>query len=74
MKTLFVLIGFLRVALGIYLFGVWVYGAYLAFKASVLLGFLALLLEPSPTILGLMGVFHHPEVAQKIAAWLGLGG
>ena len=48
------------------------YGLYLAFKVSIVLGVLALLVEPSPLILGILGLFGHPEVAQKIATWLGL--
>jgi len=48
------------------------YGIYLAFSASIILGVLALLVEPSPFILGVLGVLGHPEVAHKIATWLGL--
>lgn len=49
-----------------------VYGAVLAFQASIVLGVLVLLIEPSPFILGALALLGHPEVAQKIATWLGL--
>lgn len=49
-----------------------IYGLYLAFSASIVLGFLALIIEPSPFILGVLALFGHPEVAQKIVTWIGL--
>lgn len=49
-----------------------IYGVVLAFKASIVLGVLALLIEPSPFILGVLALFGHPDTAQKIANWLGL--
>jgi hypothetical protein len=49
-----------------------VYGFVLVFKASLLLGLLIFLVDPIPLILGLLGIFGHPEVAQKIATWLGM--
>lgn len=49
-----------------------IYGLVLAFKASIVLGVIAMLVEPSPFVLGILGVFGHPEVAQKIATWMGL--
>lgn len=48
------------------------YGLYLAFSASIVLGVLALLVEPSPLVFGVLALLGHPEVAHKIAAWLGL--
>lgn len=49
-----------------------IYGLYLAFSASIVLGFLALIIEPSPFILGVLALFGHPEVAQKIVTWISL--
>lgn len=49
-----------------------VYGLYLAFKASIILGVLALIIEPSPAILGWLAIFGHADVAARIAHWLGL--
>ena len=49
-----------------------IYGIYLAFSASIILGVLALLVEPTPFLLGVLALFGHPEVAHKIATWLGL--
>lgn len=48
------------------------YGLYLAFSASIVLGVIVLLVEPSPFILGALALFGHPETAHKIANWLGL--
>jgi len=49
-----------------------VYGLILAFKASIILGIILLIAEPGPAIFGLLGIFGHPEVAQRITAWLHL--
>lgn len=49
-----------------------VYGIVLAFKASIILGIIVLLVEPMPFILGILAVFGHSDVAQLIARWLGL--
>lgn len=52
--------------------GLTIYGLYLAFSASIVLGVIVLVVEPTPFILGVLALFGHPEVAHKIAAWLGL--
>lgn len=52
--------------------GISIYGLILAFKASLVLGVLVLLLEPTPFIIGVIGLFGHPEVASQIAKWIGL--
>lgn len=49
-----------------------IYGLILAFKASVLLGIIVLLVEPSPFILGVAGLLGHPDLAQRIAHFLGI--
>lgn len=49
-----------------------IYGLYLSFSVSVVLGLLVLLVEPSPTVIGFLAFFGHPEVAKKIAEWLHL--
>lgn len=49
-----------------------VYGLILAFKASIILGLLALIIEPSPTVIGWIAIIGHPELCQKIATLLGL--
>lgn len=68
MRTIFIL--FISVAL--IPFGLSVYGLFLAFKASLVLGVLALILEPAPLVLGIIGVLGNPELTQQIANWLGL--
>jgi hypothetical protein len=52
--------------------GLMIYGAVLAFKASIILGVLALIVEPSPFVIGIIGLCGHPELCAKIAAWIGL--
>lgn len=47
------------------------YGAYLAFKASAVLGIIVLIVEPAPSILGWVAILGHPELAAKITAWIG---
>jgi hypothetical protein len=44
-----------------------VYGIILAFKASVLIGFLALLIEPTPFIFGIVMFLTGQNIAQAIA-------
>lgn len=65
------LIGFI-IALFAVAIGPTIYGAYLAFKASLILGIVVLVVEPAPMVLGWIAIFGHPEVAQKIAQWIGL--
>lgn len=60
-----------QVALALSGIGLSIYGLVLAFKASVVLGVIVLVVEPSPLVLGLVGVFR-PDVAQQLAHWLGL--
>lgn len=48
------------------------YGLVLCFQASIVLGFVALLIEPSPLIFGLLGIFGHSDIPQRIATGLGL--
>ena len=43
-----------------------IYGLYLAFSASILLGILALFVEPSPLIIGLVMMFFHKNLAQML--------
>jgi prepilin-type N-terminal cleavage/methylation domain-containing protein len=49
-----------------------IYGLYLAFKASILLGIVVMIVQPSPTILGWVAIFGHPEVCHKIVTWLSI--
>lgn len=54
------------------IFGPGIYGLYLAFKASIILGIAVFIIQPSPSILGWIAIFGHPEVCQKLATWLHL--
>lgn len=47
-----------------------VYGIYLAFSASIILGFVVLLVEPSPLIIGLVMMFFHKNLAQMLLDFL----
>mgnify|MGYP007100135501 CR=1 FL=1 len=47
-----------------------VYGLYLAFSASIILGVVVLLVEPAPLILGVLGFLGHPEVSEKIVQFI----
>lgn len=46
------------------------YGLFLAFSASVILGIIALLVEPSPFIIGLVMVLFQKNLAELIMAFL----
>ena len=47
-----------------------VYGLYLAFSASIILGIIVLLVEPSPLIIGLVMFFFHKNLAQMLLDFL----
>lgn len=47
-----------------------VYGLYLAFSASILLGIIVLIVEPSPLIIGLVMLFFHKDLAQMLIEFL----
>jgi len=68
----FAVIGFLVLTFGLLAAGLWIYGIYLAFSASVILGFLALILEPSPFLIGIIAVFGGSDLCEKLAKYLGL--
>lgn len=46
------------------------YGLYLAFSASILLGIVVFLVEPSPLIIGLVMLFFHKNLAEMLITWL----
>jgi len=47
-----------------------VYGLYLAFSASILLGIIVLVIEPSPLIIGLVMLLFHKNLAQMLLDFL----
>lgn len=50
--------------------GAAIYGVYLAFSASILLGVLVLFIQPSPLIIGLAMLFFHKNLAQMLIEFL----
>jgi hypothetical protein len=52
-------------------FAISIYGAVLCFQASVVLGFIALVVEPAPLIFGIAGLLGH-DLAEPLARSLGL--
>ena len=47
-----------------------IYGLYLAFSASIVLGILAFLIEPSPLVFGLVMFFFDKNLPQMIVDFL----
>lgn len=47
-----------------------IYGIYLAFSASVLLGIIVLFAQPSPSVIGLVMIFFHKDLAQAVVDFL----
>jgi hypothetical protein len=45
-------------------------GLYLAFSASVLLGFAVLIVEPAPLVIGIASIFWGVNLAERILAEL----
>lgn len=52
--------------------GLTVYGLYLAFSASIILGIVVLLIEPTPLILAVIALTAKPDICEAIAKWLNL--
>jgi uncharacterized membrane protein YvlD (DUF360 family) len=57
----------------IFMISMTVYGLYLAFSASVLLGIVALVVEPSPFVFGVAMFFWDKNIPEQIVNWLGVG-
>lgn len=58
------------VALWAFMIGATIYGWYLAFSASILLGILMLVVAPSATIVGLVMLLFHKNLAQIVLDFL----
>lgn len=56
----------LGVGLGIFALICTVYGLWLAFSASIILGIIVLLVEPSPFIIGLVMIAFNKNLAQML--------
>lgn len=50
--------------------GVSLYGLYLAFSASIIVGIMAMIVEPAPLFLGLVQIFFDRNLAQELVNWL----
>lgn len=57
--------------LSLVIIAAWVYGVCLAFSASIILGVIVLIVQPSATVLGLVG-FFNPAVCVELARWMHL--
>lgn len=47
-----------------------IYGMYLAFSASIILGIVVFLVEPSPFVIGAVMFFFHTNLAEAIMTFL----
>lgn len=59
----------LYVSIVLGLVGLSLYGLVVAFHASILLGFIALVVEPLPLVIGLCKVFAGLDIAVKIVEY-----
>lgn len=74
------LVGFGAVGIGLYaiiclgfvglMLASYVYGMFLAFSASVILGILLMFVFPGATTVGLVAIFFHKDLAQMIVDFL----
>lgn len=64
------LIGLFIILFYFWLIGVALYGLYLSFSASIILGIVVLFVEPVPLIIGLFMVFLHKNLAQEFMYFL----
>lgn len=65
-----IVLGLIFVAAILFLIGLSFYGLYLAFSVSIILGFLALLLEPSPFVIGVLMFFFNLNIPQMIVDYV----
>ncbi len=73
MKAVVALIGgfgLIGLAFGIFMLIASIYGLYLAFSASILLGIVCFFVEPSPLIIGLAMMAFHKNLAELLIQWL----
>ena len=67
----FGVVGFVAIiCLVLFSISVSLYGLYLAFSASIILGFLALMVEPSPLVFGLAMLFFENNIPETIVNYL----
>jgi hypothetical protein len=57
---------FLAILTAFGMFAATIYGLYLAFSASIILGIVVLFVEPMPLIIGLCALLAHKDLAQMI--------
>lgn len=57
-------------AMWAFLLGMTIYGLYLAFSASIILGIIVFIVEPSPLIIGLVMFFFQKDLAQMLVDFL----
>lgn len=62
--------GLLLLLFIMFMLGCTVYGLYLAFSASILLGILVLFLEPSPFVIGFVMICFEKNLAQMLLDFL----
>lgn len=56
-------------AIWAFLLGMTIYGLYLAFSASIILGIIVFVAEPSPLIIGLVMFFFNKDLAQMLVGF-----
>jgi len=64
------LFGFIMLLLILFGIGLSLYGLYLAFSASIILGILAFVVEPSPLVFGIAMFFFDKDLPQLIMNFL----
>lgn len=60
----------LAVCFGLFMLGMSIYGLYLAFSASIILGIVAFFVEPSPLVFGLVMFFFDKNLPLEIIEYL----
>ena len=60
----------LSICFALFMLGMSVYGLYLAFSASIILGIIAFFVEPSPLIFGLVMFFFDKNLPLEIIEFL----
>ena len=70
MKALLVSFPIVMLLLVLVSIGISVYGLYLAFTASIILGIIALIVEPSPLLIGLVMIAFDKNLPEIIMNYL----
>lgn len=70
MRTTQLILGISIFTLSFFIISMSIYGLYLAFSVSILLGLVCIIIEPSPLVFGVVMFFWDKNIPELIMGWL----